>query len=190
MRRTFRTDAPFYQGCRRLHVHHFRAAWVADRPDATNEQHRVLVDGERRILDVAVIIFRAVEHDGAALEGIRILWVGQITLPEFIADDARFHDRGIEKISGQHFESCLLHQGPTVGADHVGVAALCLGDVLTHGFAVDGKRVSMDAAGGGQFMHDRRQPARAIIFLAEIPAGRLHVNEQRNVVAKCFPVTD
>ena len=33
----------------------------------------MLVDLERRIVDAVMIILRPVEHDGAALEGVRIL---------------------------------------------------------------------------------------------------------------------
>ena len=41
-----------------------------------------------------------------------------------------------------------------------------------------------------QFVEHRRQPAGAVIVLAEIVAGRLHVDEQRHVVADRLPVLD
>ncbi len=41
-----------------------------------------------------------------------------------------------------------------------------------------------------QFAHHRRHAAGAVIFLAEIEAGRLHVHQQRNVVAVLLPVVD
>ena len=48
----------------------------------------------------------------------------------------------------------------------------------------------MDAAGVEQLVHHRRQSAGAVIFLAEIVAGRLHVDQQRHVVADRFPILD
>ena len=65
-----------------------------------------------------------------------------------------------------------------------------LGDVLGEGLAVDGERVAVQAPGLQQFVHHRRQAAGAEIILAEIFAGRLHVDQQRHVVADLFPVLD
>ena len=77
-----RQDAAFDQGRRRLHVHDFGAAGIADRSGAANEQHAVLVDAERGIVDAVVIILRPLEHDGAAFEGVEILWIAQIAVAE------------------------------------------------------------------------------------------------------------
>src|SRR6185436_12023533 len=51
-----REDTAFDQRRRRLHVHHLGAAGIADRPGAADEQHAVLVDVERGIVDPVVII--------------------------------------------------------------------------------------------------------------------------------------
>ena len=48
----------------------------------------------------------------------------------------------------------------------------------------------LQPAGREQFVHHRRQPAGAIIFFAEIFARRLHVDEERHVVADRLPVLD
>ncbi len=48
----------------------------------------------------------------------------------------------------------------------------------------------MDALVRHQFAHHRRHAAGAMIFLAEIEAGRLHVHQQRNIVAEFLPVFD
>ena len=48
----------------------------------------------------------------------------------------------------------------------------------------------MDALVRHQFAHHRRHAAGAVIFLAEIEAGRLHVHQQRDVVAVLLPVVD
>jgi hypothetical protein len=66
----------------------------------------------------------------------------------------------------------------------------CAARVLGHGLAVDGARIAVEPAGREQFVHHRRQPAGAVIILAEIVAGRLHVDEERHVVADRFPVFD
>ena len=48
----------------------------------------------------------------------------------------------------------------------------------------------MDALVRHQFAHHRGHAAGAVIFLAEVEAGRLHVHQQRNVVAVFLPVVD
>ena len=63
-------------------------------------------------------------------------------------------------------------------------------DVLGHGLAVDGERVAVEPAGREQFVHHRRQAAGAIIILAEIFARRLHVDQERHVVADRLPILD
>jgi hypothetical protein len=44
----------------------------------------MFVDVERRIVDARVIVFRAFEYDGAALECVRILGVDQLAVAEFL----------------------------------------------------------------------------------------------------------
>jgi hypothetical protein len=48
----------------------------------------------------------------------------------------------------------------------------------------------VDAPCLDQLAHHRRHAAGAVIFLAEIEAGRLHVDQQRHVVADASPVVD
>ncbi len=50
--------------------------------------------------------------------------------------------------------------------------------------------VSAQTAGRHQLAQHRRQAAGAVILLAEILAGRLHVDQQRHVVADRLPVRD
>ena len=137
-----------------------------------------------------VIIFGPVEHDGAAFKGVGVFWIRQIALPELFRDHARFHDRGVEQISRQHLEAGVLFQRLVVRADHVGVLNLGLLDVFADGLAVDRARLRMDAAGRDQLMQHRRQSAGAVIFLAEIFAGGLHVDQQRHLMADRFPIVD
>ena len=75
-----------------------------------------------------------------------------------------------------------------VGTDHVRVLDARVLDILADGLAVDRACIGMQAAGTFQFMQHRRQPAGAVIFLAEIFAGRLHIDQQRHVIADGFPV--
>ena len=49
----------FDQRGRGLHVHDLGRAGIADRAGAADEQHRVLVDLQRRIVDAVVIVLRA-----------------------------------------------------------------------------------------------------------------------------------
>ena len=178
-----RQDAAFDQRRRRLHVDDLGAAGIADRPGAADEQHAVLVDVERGIVDPVVIILRPLEHDGAALERVQVFRIDQIAVAEFLRDHAGLHDRGIEQIAAQHQEAGVLHQRLVVAPDHVAVGFGGLAAVLAHGAAVDGDGVFMDALVRHQFAHHRRHAAGAMIFLAEIEAGRLHVHQQRDVVA-------
>src|SRR5215831_153254 len=76
-------DSAFDHGRGWLHVHDLRRARIADRADATDEEDGVFVDLERGIVDAVVIVFRPVEHDGAAFECIRVLRVAEIALAEF-----------------------------------------------------------------------------------------------------------
>ena len=48
----------------------------------------------------------------------------------------------------------------------------------------------MDALGLQQFVHDRGQPARAVIFFAKIFSSGLHIDQERHVMANLLPVLD
>ena len=66
----------------RAHVDHLGRAGIADGARAAHEQNGVLIDRERRIVDVGVIFLGPVEHDRATFEGIRIGRIGQIARAE------------------------------------------------------------------------------------------------------------
>src|SRR5687767_1291589 len=135
-----------------------------------------------------MIVLGTVEYDGAAFESVRIRRVRQITLPEFVRDDARLHYRGIEQVAREDLESGLLFQRLLVGTDDVAVRRRRVLQIRTNGLAVDRDRFDVEAAGTEQLTHYRRQSAGAIIFLAEIRTRRLHVDEQRHIMTDCFPV--
>jgi len=119
----------------------------------------VLVDPKRRIVDAAVIILRPVEHDGAAFERTRILGIGEITIAELLGDHARFHDRGIEQVAAQDFESRRHFQRPTIGPDDISIADFRPGDVF-------GNRLVRSVGGA-----DYRLPHTGGSRTSEIPAG-------------------
>ena len=52
--------------------HHLRAAGIADRPGAADDENGVGVDFERGIVDARVIVLAPVEDDRAALQGVGI----------------------------------------------------------------------------------------------------------------------
>jgi hypothetical protein len=185
-----RQDAAFDEGGRRLHVHDLGTAGIADRAGAAYEEDAALVNVERRIVDPRVIIFRTFEYDGAAFERVRILRIAQIAVAEFPGDHAGLHDRGIKQIAAQHQEARVLHQRLVVTPDHIAVGRCRLAAIDAHGAAVDGHGVFMDALVLHQFAHHRRHAAGAVIFLAEIETGRLHVHEQRHIVTVFLPVVD
>ena len=135
-----------------------------------------------------MIILRPVEDDSAAFERIRILGIGEIAFAEFLRDHAGLHDRRIEQIPAQHFESRRRFQRPIVGADDLGIVDLGAGDVFCNRFAVDRACFAVQSPGRVQFAHHRRQSAGTIIILTQIFAGRLHINEKRHVVADLLPI--
>ena len=143
---------------------------------------------QRRIVDAVMIILRPVEHDHGALEGVRVFRIVEIALLEFRADHARLHDRGIEQVALEVQEARLLLQRIVVGADHLVIPGELAPAVLADGRARAGQRALVDLAGTDQFRKHGRQAAGAIIFLAEIFAGRLHVHEQRDLEADALPV--
>jgi len=114
----------------------------------------------------------------------------QITVAEFLGDHAGFHDRGVEQVAAQHQEARVLHQRLVKTPDHVAVGFRGVAAIVAHGVAVDGHGAFMDALMPHQLADHRRHAAGAVIFLAEIEAGRLHVHEQRNRVAVFLPVVD
>ena len=79
----------------------------------------MLVDIERRVLDVMMVILGPLEDDGTALEGIRAFRVGEIAVVEFLRDDTRLHDRGIEEVAPEDEEAGVLNQRILERADDV-----------------------------------------------------------------------
>ena len=73
----------------------------------------------------------------------------------------------------------------TFSSSIVGVAA-----VLADGLAVDGQRVLVDQPLRHQLADHRRHAAGMVVVLAEILAGRLQVDQQRDLVAVGLPVLD
>ena len=74
--------------------------------------------------------------------------------------------------------------------DDVRIVRLRLGAVLADRLAVDGQRVLVDELALHQLVDHRRHAAGAMELLAEILAGRLHVDEQGHVVAHLLPLAD
>ena len=175
---------------RRLHVDHFRPARVADRPGAANEQNAVFVDLELRVVDAVVIILGAFEHDRPALERVRVFRVGEETGAELLIDHARLHDRVVEQIAAQDDEAGVLFEGLVDWHDDVGIVRMNPGAVFSNRLAVDGQRLLMDELALHELVDDRRNAAGPVILLAEVFAGRLHVHEQRHLVADRLPILD
>ena len=71
-----RFDAALDELRGRAHVDHLGRARIADGPSAAHEQQRSVVDAQRGIIDVGVIILGSIEHHRASFEGLGILRVG------------------------------------------------------------------------------------------------------------------
>ena len=72
----------------------------------------------------------------------------------------------------------------------VGIVGARLGAILADRLAVDGQRFLMNELALHQFVDDRGNAAGAMELLAQIFARRLHVDEQRHLVADPLPVLD
>ena len=182
-----RLDALFDQRGGGLHVHHLRAARIADGAAIADDQHGLLIDAEARVLDARVIILRAFEDGGLAFEHIRV--VGEEALAEFLVDDADLDDGVVEDVAGQHQVAGLLLHRLGVGADHVPIRAEGDGgQVLGHRLAGRGHHIAMQAAGGEQFLHHRGHAAGAVEALTQEAAGGLAIDQQRDIGANALPV--
>ena len=183
-----RPDAALQHRCWRLHVHHFGAARITHRTAIADDQHRLLFDAEIGILDAVVIVLRAFEHDRLALEDIRPIGMRQEALAEVLVDDADLHHRAVEQIARHHHVAGGLHHRIAVGADHLAIAVRHIAQVLRQRAAGDGHRIAMQLAGREQLLQHRRHAAGAMELLAEEPAGRLQIHQQRDVRAQPLPV--
>ena len=90
----------------------------------------------------------------------------------------------------QHPEAGALLQRPVERADHVLVGDHRAAVAVADGPAVDGHRALVDQALLDQLADDRRHAAGVVVVLAEILAGRLQVDEQRDLLAVGLPVLD
>ena len=182
------TDAGFQEGGGRLHVHHLRAAGVADRAAVADDEDAALVDAERRVLDAVVVVLRAFEHDGAALEHVGRARLAKKAAAELGVDDADLHHRAVEQVAGQDREPGLLLHRLAVGADDLAIDRDRLGQVLAERLAGAGHDVGVQLAGAEQLAHHGRHAAGAEEALAEEAPGRLHVGQERDVGADPLPV--
>ncbi len=87
-----RADAFFEQVIWRAHVHDFCRTGIAQGANATDEQDGVFIDVQFLVVDVGVVIFRTIKHDGLGFKGVRVFRVGEIAIAEFFRDHACFHD--------------------------------------------------------------------------------------------------
>src|SRR6516225_262111 len=55
-----------HQGVGRKHVDNLSGAGITDGADKAHDEQTILVDPKRRVVDAAMIILRAIEHDGPA----------------------------------------------------------------------------------------------------------------------------
>ncbi|MNZ72957.1 hypothetical protein D3C78_913520 [compost metagenome] len=185
-----RIDAFLQEIIRRAHVHHFRCTRITDRACTAHEEDGVGVDAERRIVDAVVVIFRTIEHYGAAFEGLRIVRVGEVTVAEFFRNHARLHDGGGEQVAAQNAEACTLLEWLVVRTDDLFVFDDGATAIVADGLAVDGHRVFLDEPLGHQLVDDCRNAAGMVIVLTEIFTCWLQVDKQRHVFAIGLPVID
>src|SRR6185437_1568761 len=128
------------------HVDDLRGSRVPDRTRATDTEQRVAVDGELGVIDMGVIVLRAVEHHHPTLEGVRVGGVAEIPLPELLRDHARLHDGGVEEVAFEHEEATVGLQWPVVRPDDIRVHDLSPATIVADGAAVDRERALTNEA--------------------------------------------
>src|SRR5262249_55214571 len=97
-----------------------------------------------------------IEYHDTAFEGVWVLRIRQVALPELFRDHARFHDCRVEQVSRQHLEAGMLLERLAVRTDHVGIRNLGALDVFPEALATDRQRIAMNAARSDQFIEHRR----------------------------------
>ena len=137
-----------------------------------------------------MIILRPVKHDCQPFKGVGIVRVGQITVAEFGADDAGFHDGCVEQVARQHQEACILDQRLVIRADDLLILYFHAPAIVAHGLAVDGHRAFMDQPLRDQLRHHSGNAPGAIIILAQIFACRLEIDQQGNLVPDALPILE
>ena len=183
-----RRHALLQQIIRRTHVDDFGGTGIADRANATHEQQAMLIDLELRIVDALVIILRPVEDDGTAFERHRVLRVRQVAAAEFVGDDRGFHNRAVEQVTLEIQEAGLRLHWCIIGLDDLAIFGEFAFAIFNQRAPIDGNRIAIDLALGNQLGNDCWHTTCPVIFLAEVLARWLHVDEQRNVVANALPI--
>src|SRR3546814_6688211 len=89
---------------RRPHVDHFRAARVADRPRATDDEDGVLVDLELGDVDATVIVLWPVENDDAAPEYNGMFGIGKIAAAQLGGDHRELHYGPFDKVAPENVD--------------------------------------------------------------------------------------
>ncbi len=181
-------DAALDQRIRRLHVDHLGRAGPAQRAGAAHDQDAVLVDGERGIVDARVVVLGAVEDDGPGREHVFVAGLAEVARAEGLGDHRGFHDAEVEQVAREHQEAGLVHQWFGEGADHLAVRRFAALQVLGDAAAGDAGAVAVQPAGLQQFPHHRGHAAGAEEALAQVLAGGLHVDQERQVVGVVRPV--
>ncbi len=137
-----------------------------------------------------VVVLGPVENDRRALPGIGIAGSLQILAAEILADDRCLEQARIKQVAVQHHKAGLLLERLLIGLDHPLIQYSSVGQIFAHGLAGYGQSIAIQLAGLEQFSHDRRHAAGAIKAFAQVFAGRLAVDQQRNLVAKGLPILD
>src|SRR5581483_8243129 len=115
------------------------------------------------------------------------LRVRQIALLELLRYDARFHDGAVEQIALHVEEARLGLQRLLIGADDFGILHRAIFAVLGQRLASDRQSVT-NLARLHQLVDHRRDTSGTVIFLAEILARWLQIDEKRNLVADALPI--
>ena len=171
----------------RLHVDHFGAARPADHARTPDDEDAVFVDLKIGIVDPVVVIVRPVEHDRARFEHTFLPRSRKIALAKLVRDDRGLENTEVEQVARQDEEACLFHQRIGEGADHLAILRLSSREVFAHCHAGAGPHAAAQLARFQQFPHRGGHAARAMEPLAQIGPGRLHVDQQRQVVSMILP---
>lgn len=134
------------QAIRRLHVDDLGRTRPTLGAGAADDQDRILVDTECRIVDPFVVILGTVEDHALALEHPFPTRLLEIAGAKILRHHAHLHDAVVEEIAREDKETGTLHHRRGERIDHLSVFGFATQEVLGHGLTGHGATAAIELA--------------------------------------------
>ena len=163
---------------RQAHIADLGHAGIALGPAVFQDHDASLVDIQRLVVDLGLVVVDVFEHHGAAP-----------VLHQRRRGGRGFQHRALgHKIAFQHHDTTGLGQRLVGGQDHVRVVVDHILDLLPCGFTRYGQGVLMQQARLAQAFDDDGQAAGIKELFHQVFAGRHQVDDGRHVAAAAVPI--